>query len=264
MEAAWDAGVVCITAASNQGAIYRRRDDPDEAGTHLDTDAGSYYLEVVYSGSSIGSFTRNTSTNGNVWYPLRTYGPAGVKMDKGIEVAAGQNSQTHRILDGYSNRGGHDIIGKGSDTWTAYPTNTYADGQWGFFSGTSCATPTVVGKAACEMEKFFKNVGRYPTPNEVKDILINQGKDRYYGVDSTDWSNVGSPSTALYRNETESTRSLCAAAPGYSLNGNLSCTELGGGTGIQAFFNAKGFNRAQTYDKRPASGVVYPRPKVKR
>ena len=77
-------------------------------------------------------------------------------IDNNIDVAAGYNSEEYPGLDGYSTRGpGIDIVGLGANTWSSYPTTTYGGTyKWGMFSGTSCATPTVVGKAACIMEEY--------------------------------------------------------------------------------------------------------------
>ena len=61
------------------------------------------------------------------------------------------------MIEGYSNRGpGIDIVGRGANTFSAYPTSTDTNGkQWGDFSGTSAAAPTVAGKAACMMEEYY-------------------------------------------------------------------------------------------------------------
>ena len=168
-------------------------------------------------------------------------------------------------MDSYSNRGpGIDIIGKGSDTWTSYPGSTYADGKWAYFSGTSCATPTVVGKAACEMEKYYYYNGRWPTPTQVKQILTNQAKDEAYNVPSTNWSSVGGAGFSFTVTEMEGAATLCTAQVGYSTNGSLGMSDLAGNTGLRAFFNAQGFDRSQTQSFRPTSGGVYPRPKIRR
>ena len=64
----------------------------------------------------------------------------------------------------YTCKAGVDIVGMGASTFTSSPDNTFGGGyKWGMFSGTSCATPTVVGKAACEIEKYFTYNNEYPT-----------------------------------------------------------------------------------------------------
>lgn len=272
LETAWDNGIVVISASGNQGHTYVKQDDARASGT---------YCTVGIQGQIINDvrLQRQTDSNGTIvgftslssggvatnYYPFRHFGPGGLRGGRGIDVAAGQNSQTYPILDSYSNRGpGIDIIGKGSDTWTSYPGSTYADGRWAYFSGTSCATPTVVGKAACEMEKYYYYNGRWPTPAQVKQILVNQAKDEAYNVPSTNWSNVGGAGFSFTVTEMEGGATLCTAQVGYSTNGSLGMSDLAGNTGLRAFFNAQGFDRSQTQSFRPTSGGVYPRPKIRR
>jgi hypothetical protein len=42
---------------------------------------------------------------------------------------------------------------------------------------------------------------------------------------------------------------------------NIHLTDKAGTTAGYAFWNAKGFNRENTYKKRPLEGVLYPRPR---
>ncbi len=44
----------------------------------------------------------------------------------------------------------------------------------GYVLSTSCAAPTVVGKAACEIEKYFTFNNEYPTPAQLKEIVCQQ------------------------------------------------------------------------------------------
>lgn len=267
MDAAWDAGITIINSAGNASAVYAKSDDP-EFNNLCRTTANplTYYTRSTNIFGQISSINTNTSTQGNlVWYTHRLYGPAGSTRDKAIDVAAGQNSQKYPILDTYSSRGkGVDIVGKGSDSYTAYPIYTMADGKWGYFGGTSCAAPSVAGKAACEMEKYFYYNGNWPTPNQVKDIIVNQAKSEGYGVESTNWSAVGNPDTNFVVTEDEDGDILAKVEVGMAINGGLAYSDLAGTTALRSFFNAQGFNRSNTTGSRPTSGSVYPRPRIRR
>lgn len=263
LEAAWDAGIVNINAAGNNGGIYTKKSDPRYNGVFCTTD-NSFTLYDIARTNSTANLTAISVPSIFSLYPFVAYGPHG--LDKGIDVGAGQNSEANPLLDGYSNRGpGIDINGLGADTWTSYPQYSMADGTWGYFSGTSCATPTVVGKAACEMEKYFMLNGRWPTPSQVKEILINQAKDIIIGVDAVDWSNVPAASNSITVSQLDfSSQSINYIQNGMSVNGAIALSNLAETTTKRAFWNAKGFNRAQSQGERPTSGAVYPRPKIAR
>lgn len=66
--------------------------------------------------------------------------------------------------------------------------------KYGYFSGTSCAAPTVAGKVACMMEEYLHTNERWPTPNEAKDMLIGQAKHHDISATSTYWGRVPPPS----------------------------------------------------------------------
>lgn len=256
LRSAWDAGIVCINAAGNNGGVYVKESDPKYNGVYCTTSGGTYTVYNAVYGYN-GIFTsQDTDTT---WYPFVPYGPHG--EDKGIDVAAGYNSEAVPVLDGYSNRGpGIDIIGLGSNTWTSYPGTTYADGfKWGMFSGTSCATPTVVGKAACLMEKYFTYNGVWPTPDETKSLLLSTAKKIVKGIRTTNWQNVPDPNTNI--NHKEGGGGLVRITTGNGGNGGYKFNELAGTTNLRAFFDDKKSNKI-LYGKRPISGLVYPRPKL--
>jgi len=267
MDAAWDAGITVVNSAGNAGSVYAKSDDA-EFNNLCRTSANplTYYTRTINSFSQVTAVTNNTTTLGNLtWYTHRLYGPAGSTRNKAIDVAAGQNSQKYPILDNYSTRGkGIDIIAKGSDSYNAYPVYTMADGKWGYFGGTSCAAPNVSGKAACEMEKYFYYNGSWPTNSQVKEILLNQAKAEVYGVESTDWSAVGSADTGFTTTEDEDGDTLAKIEVGTAINGGIGYSDLIDTTTLTSFFNAQGFNRSNTTGYRPTSGGVYPRPRIKR
>ena len=175
------------------------------------------------------------------------------------------------MLDAYTNRGpGIDIIGRGAATHSASPgSTTYADGnKWDTFSGTSCAAPTVVGKAACMMEEYYTLNGAWPTPTQVKNMLVTEarnGNNRALDPASTTWSNVPTAATTTIQSVNQKyypiDSSLVRIAKNQNMNGSNQFAELAGTPPFYAFWNAKGHSREQTMHRRPTSGVMYPRPR---
>lgn len=229
LETAWNAGIVCINAAGNNGGVYVKYTDPEYSGTYCTCDA-SYTTYGITWNNSISKSTSATSTR----YPFKAYGPHG--LTKGIDVAAGQNSEGLPALDAYTNRGkGIDIVGLGAYTWSAYPENTYSGGyRWGMFSGTSCATPTVVGKAACIMEREFYYNGVWPSPDQVKTLLTQNGKDKAITFTTANWSNAPAASSSISNNHDSG---LVRISHGNGANGLYKFSELVGTTSIRAFFD---------------------------
>lgn len=256
LESAWNSGIVCINAAGNNGGVYRKFNDRFIVRLNIDATTPYTVYDISY-GNPISTYNEN----GTYWYPFITYGPHG--FTKSIDVAAGYNSEGMPVLDGYSNRGeGIDIIGLGANTWTSYPASTYADGnKWGMFSGTSCATPTVVGKAACLMERHYYYSGSWPTPDQVKSLLISSSREIVKGIQSTSWDNVPSPGT--YRsNSTEG--NLVRIYDG-SGNGGYVFTELCGTPRFRSHFDPilETLDRTNIYKKRPTTGIMYPRTRIR-
>ena len=259
-------GIIFITAAGNNGGTYVKESDSRWSGTYCTMDSGGVdRYDITYNSGTNSPVTTNITT----WYPFRAYGPHG--LDKGIDVAAGQNSETHGMLDGYTTRGpGIDIVGRGEYTFTAYPTSTDTNGyKWGNFSGTSCATPTVVGKAACMMEEYYTLNGAWPNFAQVKNMLQTEarnGNNRVLDPASTTWSNVPAASGGdieivnqmLYPFDSSLLRVGKSANQG---NGAIQFAELAGTPNFFAFWNARAYSREHTMDKRPTSGVMYPRPR---
>jgi hypothetical protein len=233
LEAAWDAGIVSINAAGNCVGVYVKYTDPEYTGTYCECDPTHTTYSIVYP----SAITKSTSITAGVYprYPFKAYGPHG--LSKGIDVAAGKNSQGLPILDAYTNRGkGIDIIGMGANTWTAYPRLTYSDGNaWGLFDGTSCAAPTVVGKAACIMEREFYYTGVWPSPDQVKNLLIQNGKNKVVTLATTSWGSVPSASTSIQN--ISSSSSMVRLSSGRNLNAKVRFTELTETTNIQVFFD---------------------------
>lgn len=269
INAAWDSGIIFINAAGNNGGVYVKEDKRVNYSLTVDVTT-PYDIYSIFYNQPIGVLSSSTI----IWYPFYAYGPHG--NVKAIDVAAGYNSEGIPGLDTYTNRGpGIDIVGLGADTWTAYPYQMYADGHlWGMFSGTSCATPTVVGKAACEVEKYYYFNGTWPTPDEVKSILRANGREIVVGIESTDWDNVPAAG-GLISNTTGD--GLVRIFDG-SGNGGYTFSDLAGTTRIRAHFSDGDANnteeskelplsRTNRYKRRPSDnptkGIVYPRRRLR-
>ncbi len=290
MNACLAGGIHCISAASNQGQTFVKNNDPKYTRERLRVPNNAVMYNLSASGSPWKLAISKTTTNTSWPEPWNNYGCHG-KTD-GIDVAAGQNSEEWSVLDDYTCRGpGIDIIGMGANTFTSSPNTTFADGasvKWGMFSGTSCATPTVVGKAACLIEKYFTYNNEYPTPAQLKSILCQN--QYYYGhrsddtyqkkyivkSDSTlrsiagqtgggiDWTSVPAASGSSFATHAMGNQNLCQLEVDDYVNGGLVALELAGTPRQKANLNVKGFERSQTRGPRPITGGVYPRPRIPR
>jgi len=291
MNACLAGGIHCISAASNQGQTFVKNSDPKylKDGLRMNGNSIRYHLSVTASPWKL-TITKQTGNTTTIWNPWHNYGCHG-KTD-GIDVAAGRNSEEWSVLDSYSCRGpGVDITGMGANTYTSKPNTTFADGaaiKWGMFSGTSCATPTVVGKAACLLEKYFTYNNEYPTPAQLKTILCQN--NYYYGhrsddtyakkyimkSDSTlrsiagqtgggiDWTSVPAASGSSFATHAMGNQNLCQLEVDDYVNGGIVALELAGTPRQKANLNVKGFDRHQTRGVRPLTGATYPRPRIPR
>ena len=263
----WDDGIVIVSSNGNGGNVYANRDDARYNGTYVTTSGTINQYTTLFNSSgeqNDGCRLLRGLTSTTTWYCLRAYGPGG--NTKAINVAAGSNSEGMPTLDGYSSRGpGVDVVGRGTNTWAAGDPSdpTMGDGyNWAGFGGTSCAVPTVGGKAACWMEKYYTLNGAWPSPNQVKDALISESRAIPISVRTTNWSNVPTASGTTIDPEQHYSAVAClkmqqgVTAP----NGGFSFVDLAGTPSRQAFWNAQNFNREQTYKKRPKTGVLFPRP----
>ena len=293
MEDCLSAGIHCISAASNQGQIYVKYADDKYALEYIRVNSGATFYSLGVQGNpwelTISKGTTSTTLH-SPWYNYGTHGHT-----DGIDVAAGQNSEQWSVLDSYSCRGpGVDVVGMGANTFTSNPSTTFADGaaiKWGMFSGTSCATPTVVGKAACLLEKYFTYNNDYPTPAELKTIVCQ--KQYSYGHNSNDtyrkrhimksdstlrsiagqtgggidWSNVPAASGSNWNTHAlGGSRGLCQLEVGDYVNGGIVLLENAGTPRQKPFLGTTDDrNRLQQLQGvRPLSGATYPRPKITR
>ena len=118
------------------------------------------------------------------------------------------------------------------------------------FSGTSCATPTVVGKAACVMEEYFWYNNAYQHQIKQKDSCCpkQQKKARGFSSGGTNftWSNVPSATGASLSNEISFGN--CSISSGTGANGSFKYTELTGTTHLRAYFDPQ--DAAHPYEMR--------------
>ena len=298
------AGIHMINGAANQGQTFRKFNDPLYENLCIEMDVTQPYTRynLVYDYDENNNWILKIETGnqysggaGQYWRVNWNYGIHGHNF--GIDVAAGQNSEEWSVLDDYTCRGpGADIIGMGANTFSSNPVTTFAGQtqQWGMFSGTSCAAPTVVGKAACEIEKYFTFNNEYPTPAQLKEIVCQQHyfyghreddsyekkhivlSDSYiqsltpYGQANNNgtinWTSVNTPSStnSYYTHFYGNGSRLCTLYDNQYINGWITTVELAGTTRQKANLNVKGFERSQTRGVRPKSGGVYPRPKIGR
>ena len=275
IEDCFQAGIHVFTSAGNQRDVYCKFDDPDyNSSFTVDANSTVYNWHFTDSTIQITSVTSSNVGSSDVQYfPFRAYGPHGSRRGHCTDVGAVQNSEWAPILDGYSNRGvGIDICAGGEDSLTvgmATGALTPADGHTiDMFDGTSAAVPQVVGKAACELEKYFHYNGRYPTPSQLQKIIKGNAREIIVDEPTTDWTNVIAPDVNNQLRPRKMQRhidSLCLSADiGTSMAFDFLATDLCGTTNKRVFFNGKGFERTQTDGVRPAEGAVYPRPKIRR
>ena len=257
-------GIYHFKSAGNYGTVSVKPTDP-RWNTNIENTAGiDFTVDITdYSYSTLNP----TAGSSAVRYPLRIIDGGATNM---ITVGAVQNSTLNPLLDDYSTRGPVvDICGSGDFTWSAFPNLTHPDGQWGYFSGTSCAAPQAAGVAALFIENFFVKRGVYPSITQLKEILEKYSKPMD-GESTIDWSNV--PAIGDY-----SQSRLYFSNTVYSLkndrpvNGGMDLSDLHGTPNSRAFvpwgvYMGTGQYiadpRGPNFGKRPISGQTYPRRKL--
>ena len=262
VDGAVDAGIVYVTSYGNEAASGCKEGQSEYNGAYCTTSGTTtkYSLDPTGTNLAITKITTSTTTH----YKFRDYGTGG--LDKTITVAAGRNSEKYPTLDSYSGRGpGVDVVGRGVYTFSAGDLNddVWQDGnRWGWFGGNSAAVPSVCGKAAVHMEEYYVLNGTWPSPQQVKDMLVAEARPSVTFYNSVpNWANVPTASdTNIIPEETGYTGTghvkLKNGAPQ-----NIHILDRAGTTNKQCHWNAKGFNREHTYKERPTSGVLYPRPR---
>lgn len=256
-------GIYHFKSAGNNAHVAVPPNDP-RWNTRLSTTGTN--IQISLDGD--GNYFFGSATAPSTVYPLRTYSEGSTNM---ITVAACQNSTINPLLDDYSNRGPCvDVAGLGSYTWTSYPTLTYQDGKWGYFSGTSCAAPQAAGAAGIMIENFLVQRGVYPSTAQVKEMITKHSKEVLQGESTVDFSNV--PSAGNF-SQSRLTASLDVyrITEGSPQNGSSDLSDLHG-TPTDRIFVPWGIYmgtgqyiadpRGPNYGKRPSSGQTYPRRKI--
>jgi hypothetical protein len=263
-------GIYHFKSAGNNAHIAVKPTDP-RWNTQIITDTNPRYIDTSLdvNGRYVFSSINFTGTIGA--YPLRTYIDGATNM---ITVGASQHSTANPLADNYSNRGPMvDIFGLGANTWTAYPVASYLDGTWGYFSGTSCAAPTVAGLAAVMIDHFYTQRGVYPTTAQLKTLMSEKAKAVIEDEDLVDFSNAPTAgsitSSRLYSGGNTNVYRITENA---FQNGGLRLCDLEGASNLRAFvpYNIRLGNgkyispvRKSDFGNRPANGQVYPRRKIK-
>ena len=267
VDGAVDAGVLYITSYSNEGNTAAKEGQSEwnggyctTSGTTTEYSLDPYAPDGTWTLLTITKGTTTTTTH----YKFKQYGDAG--LDKSLVVAAAQFSEKYPILDTYSGRGpGVDIVGRGGYAFCAGDADdpVYQDGnRWTTFGGNSAAAPSIAGKSACMMEEYYTLNGAWPTPDQVKNMLIAESRPNLVDVQTTTWSNVPAASdTDIHPPETYYSPDFGHAKLKGGIEQHIYVTDLAGTPNRQCHWNAKGFNREHTYKERPVSGVLYPRPR---
>jgi len=225
-------GIHFICAAGNDCGVYSKYNS-DDYDNSITTD--SSFREY----SSLYNYKYTQVSIPRTYFVHRAFGPNGIP--DAIDVAAYQRSEATPALDGYSTRGpGIDISGLGVGTWTAYPGATYSEGdRYGIFSGTSSATPTVVGVAACMLEYYYKVNGSYPNPATLKNLLLGNAINRIQNYPTINWNTLPTPdpNTQVYADNLVDNTVPALDIPGNrsAQNGLPYATDLVGTTSRSAF-----------------------------
>lgn len=261
-------GIYHFKSAGNNAHVAVNPEDPRwnnkvyiDAGANgvlntLDSEGRNGFLDII-TGSALE------------YYPLRIELEGG---DNQFTIAACQQDDVNRLMDDYSSRGPMiDFAAYGASTWTSYPSGTYADGKWGYFSGTSCAGPVAAGCAVVFLDWYFTQRGVYPSIADLKALMIKHAKSNLIGEDLINFSNIPTAgdisSTKLY-SSTEVNR----IKDGDYQNGGADLSELYGtpplrvhipwGVRMGSGKYIAGGSEQTSEGRRPTSGRAWPRPKV--
>lgn len=265
---------------NNYNGIYHFKSAGNNAHVFVDPEDGRFNTQVIVGPGADGvintldsegrnQFTTNVSGNALSYYPLRQESGGGANQ---FTIAACQQDDVNRLMDDYSSRGpGIDFAAYGAYTWTSYPTGTYSDGKWGYFSGTSCAGPVAAGCAVVFLDWYYTQRGVYPSIAELKALMIKHAKANLIGEDLIDFSNTPTAgniaSSKLY-----SSSDVNSIVDNQYQNGSADLTELYGTPPLRVHIPwgirmgsgkyIAGGSEATSEGRRPESGRVWPRQKV--
>jgi len=261
-------GIYHFKSAGNNAHVGVSPEDPRH-NNQITIESGSTYVINNPDSNGFNQFSSGSISTDTNKFVNRNEIDGGPNQ---FTIAACQQDDVNRLLDDYSNRGPMcDFASYGAFTWTSYPTGTYSDGQWGYFSGTSCAAPVAAGCATVFLEWYVTQRGVWPTMAQLKELMVNSAKENLIGEDLINFSSIPTAadisSAKLY-----SSSEVNRIKTGDSQNGGADLTELYGtpplrvhipwairmGTGKYIAGGAE----QTTYKRRPTSGSVWPRRKV--
>ena len=190
---AWDAGITNFMSAGNYPLAVGSEET--ESNNYVVWEAGLGNYERQITTRNINMFRNDGFTDldrsalhptnpENIYYHgFRSRIHYWIPQNKRIVVGALNTSGVHYFIEAYTARGpGVDLYAHATATWSGYASEdgslTYNDGfEWRMFSGTSSACPVTAGMAACYAEYFYHKNNRYPTPSELKSLLIDNALD---------------------------------------------------------------------------------------
>jgi hypothetical protein len=178
-----------------------------------------------------------------------------------------------------------DIAAFGAQTWTSYPTSSYADGRWGYFSGTSCAAPVAAGCAAVFLDWYVTQRGVWPTTTQLKELIQKHAKENLIEeiMDNIDFENQEGTITAagaisrlspknISSTKLYSSTEVNRIKDGDSSNGGADLTVLAGtqplrihipwGIRMGSGKYIAGGSEQTANGRRPLSGRAWPRSKT--
>ena len=261
-------GIYHFKSAGNNAHVMVNPDDP-RWNNAIRVDSGASYVVNNLDSEGRNQFTSSTQGSQASYYILRSEIEGG---DNQFTIAACQQDDVNRLMDDYSSRGpAIDFASYGAYTWTSYPTSTYADGKWGYFSGTSCAAPVAAGCATVFLDWYYTQRSVYPSIAELKALMIKHAKSNLIGENTVDFSNTPTAanisSTKLY----SSTDVFRIRDDDYQ-NGGADLTDLHGTSPLRVHIPwgirmgsgkyIAGGSEQTSNGRRPTSGRAWPRQKV--
>jgi len=240
----------------------------DAAWNDYITPDGGYRVLNTLDGEGRNQFTASSTSNSNQ-YVFRNYIDGGNNQ---FTIAACQQDDTNRLMDDYSNRGSMiDFAAYGAYTWTSYPAISYTDGNWGYFSGTSCAAPMAGGCAAVFIDWYFTQRGVYPSIAQLKALMIKHAKENLIGEDLINFASIPTAgnisSTKLYASS-----EVNRVKDNDFQNGGAELSELYGTPPLRVHIPwgirmgsgkyIAGGSEQTSEGRRPLSGIAWPRRKV--
>ena len=250
MLASWvaDGSIYYFKSAGNNGGASSVKNDDPRINDHIQMDTSPVYIAPYTDGDGKYVFQYQPQSISN----LQRYTKRGrtVGSRNHINVGACQHSTVNPLPDPYSNRGPHiDIWAFGAYTWTSAGASgsfSLPDGEWSYFSGTSCAAPVAAGAAAMFVDYHFDTFGEYPTHQQLIDYIQKNAKQTMADAPPTfdsagnnlvDYSTVGNtPTNGYYQPRTyNSAATFNLIEEGQFENGGTEVSELWGSTNKRIF-----------------------------